>query len=1373
MDLSRSLIKDFADVTSEQKTTNPSDSYVRGTARVQGEQKYVQIDGSDQLTPILETVDVQEGDRVLVSIKNHTATILGNFTFPPNARKEDEALDKAEDAGNTANEASQKAQESYDKANEASSAASDAKTHADAAKQAADQAQAAADEAKTSSEEAKTSAGSAIDKANEAYGKAQDAQDSVSEANNEISRINTEVNGVKDDIDSALTDLGNLAQETETIKSTMEVNYAKKTELSDVEASLKSEIVRSVGELQATISETYAAKSDVVSLEGKLQTQITQNAEGIASQASKVEKLEADTEAAQQAVNEAKQSATNAQNAANEALENAATAQENADSAAQAAKDAKEKADKASEEALNAAMDARVADEALTAARTALNEARKHYESVINNPSSTAEEIEQAQAAVDEAIQNVNDALAAAATAAYAAEKAQEAANQASLDAETAQGVANDAQQKADSAKEVADNAQKAAQKAQEDVAALTKRVTTAETNISQNAEQIALTASKTDEIGDLLQNDYYSKTQTDAAIKVSADSIKQEVSETYSEKTTVITGTKEEFYLSNSPTSLTGGAWSDTQPNWTEGKYIWRRTQLTKGDGTTMYTPSKNGVCITGNTGSAGEPGEDGKDGTSVTITKTEITYKGSTSGTTPPSGTWSTAIPTVPAGQYLWTKTVVTYSDGKSTTAYSVSRIGTDGSDGSDGRDGTSVTITDTSVTYQKSTSGTTPPTGSWTTTIPATSAGEYLWTKTVVTYSDGTSTTSHSVSRNGSNGAAGKGIKSVTNYYLASASGSGVTTDTSGWTTTVQNISSSKKYLWNYEKITYTDNSTTSTTPCIIGTYGRDGTDGAAGEDGVGISSIQEYYQVSSSGTTAPSSWVTTPPTMTASKKYLWNYEKITYTNSTTKETAKRVIGVYGDKGQNGEDGVGVKSSSVTYQASTSGTTVPTGAWTQTIPSVAANQYLWTKTTITYTDGKTSTAYSVGKMGANGSPGSTGRGIQSITTEFYLSTSKTTQTGGSWTTAMPNWTSGKYLWTRSKIVYKNPSGTEYTAPVCDSSWEAVNEIEVGGRNLAERTNNGKSGWYWTMRTGDYTAEDYIVNGVNGVKLKRGDVAQSDWSVIFYNYIKPKKYEANTEYTVSFDCLAYSAFRFNVSFRENSSGNAMTNTVKTSPTVSNQWTKVTATLKTLATLPEEIGSQVLYLTNMPSDVGKAYYFKNLMIEKGNKASDWSPAPEDLQDYTDSQISSAAQTITEQYKTLIDQTADQINLMVDQLRSVTNSQSTSIASISNKLELTSQMAQFVKTTTEQLRDAVNGKLSAQEVQEWARFDGANLELGASNSPFKCRLSTTELAFYQGANKVAWISNNELNILTAIIAKSIGCGNFTFVDEGNLGFSLI
>lgn len=143
---------------------------------------------------------------------------------------------------------------------------------------------------------------------------------------------------------------------------------------------------------------------------------------------------------------------------------------------------------------------------------------------------------------------------------------------------------------------------------------------------------------------------------------------------------------------------------------------------------------------------------GTDGLNGTGVTVKSTSTQYASGFSGTDAPTSGWQDSVPSVPEGGYLWTKTVVTYSDNKSTTSYSVSRNGTNGTNG------TGVTVSSTEVTYQKSSSGTSAPTGAWGTSVPSTSAGEFLWTKTVVTYSDGKSTTSYSVSRNGANGASG---------------------------------------------------------------------------------------------------------------------------------------------------------------------------------------------------------------------------------------------------------------------------------------------------------------------------------------------------------------------------------------------------------------------------------------------------------------------------------------------------------------------------------------------------------------------------------------------------------------------------------------
>ena len=127
------------------------------------------------------------------------------------------------------------------------------------------------------------------------------------------------------------------------------------------------------------------------------------------------------------------------------------------------------------------------------------------------------------------------------------------------------------------------------------------------------------------------------------------------------------IVKSEEQFYQSTSPISLVGGSWSTSQPTWTEGTYIWRRTAVTYGDGSSEYTPSSSGVCITGNTG---DTGADGKG-----ILSTVITYQAGSTGTTAPTGTWLESVPeTSASAPYLWTKTVITYTDGSTSASYSV---------------------------------------------------------------------------------------------------------------------------------------------------------------------------------------------------------------------------------------------------------------------------------------------------------------------------------------------------------------------------------------------------------------------------------------------------------------------------------------------------------------------------------------------------------------------------------------------------------------------------------------------------------------------------------------------------------------------------
>ena len=233
--------------------------------------------------------------------------------------------------------------------------------------------------------------------------------------------------------------------------------------------------------------------------------------------------------------------------------------------------------------------------------------------------------------------------------------------------------------------------------------------------------------------------------------------------------------------------------------------------------------------------TGATGKAGADGKG-----ISSTVVTYQASTSGTTVPTGTWGATIPSVSANQYLWTRTIVTYTDGTTSTSYSIGKMGANGATGAAGKG-----IKSTAVTYQASTSGTTVPTGTWDTTIPSVSANQYLWTRTIITYTDGTTSTSYSIGKmgaNGATGAAGKGIKSTAVTYQASTSGTTVPTGT--WGTAIPSVSANQ-YLWTRTIITYTDN-TTSTSYSIgkMGANGEKGDKGDKGENGESLSGKMIY-------------------------------------------------------------------------------------------------------------------------------------------------------------------------------------------------------------------------------------------------------------------------------------------------------------------------------------------------------------------------------------------------------------------------------------------------------------------------------------------------------------------------------------------------
>lgn len=686
----------------------------------------------------------------------------------------------------------------------------------------------------------------------------------------------------------------------------------------------------------------------------------------------------------------------------------------------------------------------------------------------------------------------------------------------------------------------------------------------------------------------------------------------------------------------------------SASQMTETPSKYIGTYVDFTQTD---SDDPKKySWQQLEGSQGSQGKQGISGTNGADGKTSYLHIKYSND-------GGKTFTGNSGEDIGAYIGTCVDYAKDDPTSVGTYKWAKIkGEAGAKGDKGDTGKGVKST--SVAYQVSTSGTTVPTGTWSGSVPSASAGQYLWTRTIITYTDDTTSTIYSVGRmgtNGANGTNGKSIGSVVNYYLATASSSGVTTATSGWTTAVQSVSAAKKYLWNYEVVKYTDGTVASTTaPCIIGSYGDRGSKGDKGDTGStgnGIKSITEHYAVSASNSTVPTSWSSTVPTMTESNKYLWNYETITYTNGTTVDTTKRVIGVYGNKGATGATGSQgyslvanvVRDAFTESQWTAYGTINHEETWSSTsgirngcrigdmfaIVGTATDTknahvaYYRSNTAsgdlkglcISHTIIPRGATGATGSKGDKGDTGATGKGVKSTAVTYQASSSGTTIPTGVWSATPPATSADKpYFWTRTIITY-----TDNTTSTAYNVGSTPEGIVVGGRNLATNTNKGTTGWSWSMQTGGYSKESVSETGVNTCKLTRDSVKQSGWSVIQFSYIGRTKWEADTNYTVSVDVKASVSTSMNPGFRHDDGSNMLIQSCKAvnNKTVANVWTKLVWVVKSAATLPSGT-SQNTYFTGMNSNVGVSYQFKNLKIEKGNTATDWTPAPEDYVSFVD-----------------------------------------------------------------------------------------------------------------------------------------------------------
>lgn len=748
----------------------------------------------------------------------------------------------------------------------------------------------------------------------------------------------------------------------------------------------------------------------------------------------------------------------------------------------------------------------------------------------------------------------------------------------------------------------------------------------------------------------------------TKSEVTQAAGSIRLEVSQTYTAKADAVTATKLQFYLSTSQTQLSGGSWSDSAPAPAQGRYIWQRAVETKGDGTTVTGPA---VCVTGNTGATGATGPKGDTGaTGAQGPKGETGAQG-------PQGVQ-----------------------------------GATGPQGAAGATGNGIKAT--AVTYQASASGTSVPTGTWSTSVPSVAAGQFLWTRTVLTYTNGTSTTSYAVAKQGATGAQGpQGPKGET---------------------------------------------------------GATGPTGPAGAAGKGVTAVVEEWYLSTSATSqAGGSWSAAQPALAAGR-YLWNRQKITWTDGTTTHTApQRYNAVDGIKGELDS----FKSDAATTYATKASLTTTADS----IRSEVSRDYAT----------KASTATLAEKSYVDQRADS----ITSTVEQTYVTKD-----------------AAKSYATKTEVK-QTADAIRLTA---DSALAKVDGLDVGGTNIIPFTEsmpvtgNHNTGFSF-FDHGTVLRDGSMVSTADGVKVTKPSTGNVSGACFYVRLEQPGCIESGDTLTLSFDYRGTATEMGAVYIVQGTAPNVSYGgfpNLKVSP---DEWKHYTHTWAAAnANVRTSLGFIIWYANR--TDQWLEIRKRSLKLERGNVATDWSPAPEDadIKFSTKAELNvekdritgvvseqaglaeraSALEQTSEGLKVTMTETAKKADDAKEAAEGVADTANSAMDLAKSSQDIANQGAEATAGSIAALNESVaeNNNILAElqasgiaDLSAMVRIVQQGgvplLQLGSSTSDMWVQLSNSQLTFMDGDAAVAYVSGMRLYISQAEVTGSLGVGNFALMPRSN------
>lgn len=999
----------------------------------------------------------------------------------------DQANSNSEEAKKKAEEASENANSAKQSASAASELATSANTNANDAKVLANSANTASSQANAKAEQAETDAANAIKTANA-------AQSGLADANKDISSLQTSVNAMNNDISDAQKKVKENGDAITGINQNLAANYATKTDVSDTKAAIESDISTTASSIQASVKETYASKNDVSEIKGELENKIQVNADGIESTSKKVTSLVSDTQDISTKLNAASKTASDAQAQADTAVANAKAAQETADTAVANAKAADDKAKTAQSQLDAAKQNVASADAALKTAKQNYDSALSTYNSLTSSTTATEEQITAAKKNLDSAQAALNKALADVLTANHNVTEAQDAANDALKNATTAYNNASTALTNAKTAQDTADKAVADAAKANRDLAELTNTVNTQETKITQNSEAISSLATRTTTVENKFTG-YYTKTEADSKIKQTSDSITSTVSQTYETKTDASSKlSSAKSYTDSSSSQALKDAKADTD-------------NKLKSYSTTEQMNSAI---------------DQKADSITSTVSKT---YETKTDSATKLSSANSYTDSKIKQTSDSITQQISSVNNGKNI----IQQINLNSGglkinvDNLEIGSAISNLVTGTVNEYAINTSSSTSPTSGWSTTQPEWSDGKYIWMRTKTTTKDGTVSYSNPACITGAKGSTGatgaqgpkgdKGEQGIQgnpgingqdgkdfNWNLASNTNKG----TYGWSWSMMSGGYTATAITEngIDTCKLTRNTVTQSGWSVI-QYDNIGrikwkanttyTLSVEVKSNVSTELVPEFREADGTNPLIDSlTIVKNTTTANVWVKLIWIAKSVTTLPSSMYQNTYFT-------GMNSGTGVWYQFRNLKLEEGDKATD-----WCPSQEDLKGDT------------GPQGVAGPKGDTGATGPQGASGTSVTSTVDEWYLSTSSTGLSGGSWSSTRQTWSSGKYYWRRVKTTYSNgstsytPSTNGYYDPAITSAVSNANNATnvantayslADGKNKViystsdpSSTSGYKSGDVWfNQSTGgiwQFNGSAWAVHQVGTVSIKNGAI-------------------------------------------------------------------------------------------------------------------------------------------------------------------------------------------------------------------------------------------------------------------------------------------